>query len=197
MGGAFNYKEKTFLESAEAARLAEWLVAEVAFVVVLAERLLAELLAAAFFAVAESFALFTEASFFAALAESAEFLFAKAAFASVATVPVERTAFVAVVASAFAPVFAGARAFGRFIGHDAEVGVVASDGDAREDVQNFLRERLGEFDGTELVKELDAADVAAVDVAFTGDGADDVLWRDVVESADAEIVAQEAFLDTV
>ena len=55
---------------------------------------------------------------------------------------------------------------GWFVGHHAEAGVVAADGHFGQDVENVLRERVREFNGTKLVKELDAADVAAVDVRF-------------------------------
>ena len=63
--------------------------------------------------------------------------------------------------------------------------------------QDFLRKRVGQLDGTELVEQFDAPDKAAADVAFAGDGAHDVLGRNMVEASDGQVVSQEPFLDAV
>ena len=90
-----------------------------------------------------------------------------------------------------------ARACGRFVGHEAELGIVPADGHSGENVEDFLRECLGQFDGTEPVEELDAPDVAAADVAFAGDGANNVLRGYAVHAANAHVVAQESFFDSI
>ena len=136
-----------------------------------------------------------------------ERLVAKAAFTTVfaesatAFIVVETTFAVAMETAAFfaASVRSCSRcgALGWFVGHHAEAGVVAADGHFGQDVENVLRECVREFNGTKLVKELDAADVAAVDVRFAGDCTHDVARGHMVDAANAEVIAQEAFFDAV
>ena len=95
-------------------------------------------------------------------------VFSERTFAAVktafATVPVEVSVFVAMVTAAFSAVRARARslggALGRLVGHHAESGVVPADGHVRKNFQNIFGQSFREFDGAELVEQLDAADVA-------------------------------------
>jgi len=172
------------LDSSEAACLAERLVAKAAFVAVFAEGLVFEL---AGFAVGEL-------AFAAGLAVF-ERLVAKAAFTTVfaesatAFIVVESSLAVAMETAAFfaASVRSCSRcgALGRFVGHHAEAGVVTADCHFGQDVENVLRKRVREFNGTELIEELDAADVAAVDVCFASDCTHDVARGHMVDAANA------------
>ena len=69
-----------------------------------------------------------------------------------------------------------------FIRHDAEAGVVPADGHLGKSLQDVLGQGLWEFYGAELVKEFDAANVAAADIAFAGNGTHDIFGAYVVHA---------------
>src|SRR5690625_2385155 len=64
----------------------------------------------------------------------------------------------------------------------------AGDADFLEVLQQFGRHAFGQVDQAEVVADGQAADVAAVEVGFVGDGADDVFRLRAVAATDVEAV---------